>query len=278
LETLDANVWEESNPVEVLQLDSLLSAAGSTQHNEVAAESPDQPPSPHISPLSIYNATPDMVTDVRSDASSPEQPSPLVENAVPHLDITDGEAYNAGDSQEVTLDDETACPLHPHKEMSQTRPILTEPKEAVLSPVNEATNDSPAGVDRSSVSPVGESQLPELELTTAVTVVPEKEADVSAPIASSGVPTNQRDLLAETASPAKVLRELRQLGMEKQSSIVIVSPRRASVLSMMMPPPSVTDADPLNDDDVSVVNTCCLPLLTYYSERRHQPHATYHQT
>ncbi|KAG8753258.1 hypothetical protein FRC14_006206 [Serendipita sp. 396] len=50
------------------------------------------------------------------------------------------------------------------------------------------------------------------------------------------------ELAAETASPARVMRELRQFGMEKQG-IIISPPRRASVLSMMLPSPVVTPTD-----------------------------------
>lgn len=52
---------------------------------------------------------------------------------------------------------------------------------------------------------------------------------------SSALPVGRlQEVIAETASPARVLRELRQLGMEKMTSIVI-PPRRSSVLSMMLP-------------------------------------------
>ncbi|CCA74558.1 hypothetical protein PIIN_08510 [Serendipita indica DSM 11827] len=45
------------------------------------------------------------------------------------------------------------------------------------------------------------------------------------------------ETLAETASPARVMRELRQLNMEHSSPIVISPPKRASVLSMMVSSP-----------------------------------------
>ncbi|KAG8833712.1 hypothetical protein FRC17_010175 [Serendipita sp. 399] len=54
-------------------------------------------------------------------------------------------------------------------------------------------------------------------------------------------------LAAETASPARVMRELRQFGIDKQG-IIISPPRRASVLSMMLPSPVLT---PTDDEPVS---------------------------
>jgi hypothetical protein len=60
-----------------------------------------------------------------------------------------------------------------------------------------------------------------------------------------------QEVIAETASPARVLRELRQLGMEKMTSIVI-PPKRASVLSMMLPTVA-QESSPSSVESVSFV-------------------------
>jgi hypothetical protein len=74
--------------------------------------------------------------------------------------------------------------------------------------------------------------------------------ETPSPSASSPVGRLQ-EVIAETASPARVLRELRQLGMEKMTSIVI-PPKRASVLSMMLPTIG-PESSPSSVDSVSFV-------------------------
>ena len=70
--------------------------------------------------------------------------------------------------------------------------------------------------------------------------------DVTPPISphssSSSFPLSYNGIISRaglsdtgTASPARVLRELKQLGMEKRSSIVLGPTRRASVLSVVLP-------------------------------------------
>lgn len=60
------------------------------------------------------------------------------------------------------------------------------------------------------------------------------ETSSVSPSQTSSPPARIHEAMAETASPARVLRELRQFGMDKMSSIAI-PPARSSVLSMRLP-------------------------------------------
>jgi hypothetical protein len=213
-----------------------------------------------------------MVMDGRLDASSPERLSSLVEElAVTHID--NPEKQSTRDPQEIHFDDKSilaSFAADPLLESSPSHSIPSELQEDATTPENETPSHPPLSDANQSGSLVEESTLPAVDLLPGVTPVPEKEADSVASLGAST--TNRRDLLAETASPAKVLRELRQLGMEKQSSIVIVSPRRASVLSMMIPP-AIIDSGPSNDENVSATSLCCFPSLIRNSKKENPFHA-----
>ena len=154
-------------------------------------------------------------------------------------------------------------------EERKSEPIPAEkgsPLEVDYPVTPDVAHDETALTGSDALAPTSSSLVPTQALPSAAVSSPQIEdtADSTEPVATPV--KDRRDLLAETASPAKVLRELRQLGMEKQSSVVIVSPRRASILSMMMPS-GVTDSNVSNEENVSFVGASLGNFLTYNSEQ-----------
>lgn len=99
-------------------------------------------------------------------------------------------------------------------------PELNQPmQDKEEDPSQESVRSEPAAEDKqAATSPISpDSSHPSLSL-------PYKESISRAGLSETG-----------TASPARVLRELKQLGMEKRSSVVLGSTRRASLLSIVLP-------------------------------------------
>ena len=163
-------------------------------------------------------AAPPLVDDLKADFRT-------FDERVPILSIHDAPQVDAHDS--LT---EGGSP-RPHADGE-----WNTPQKAVEAPNAPELNQP---VPEQMEGPPQESAPSKVDAKDKQNATPPTSPDTSSssfPLPSKGVISRAGLSEAGTASPARVLRELKQLGMEKRSSIVLGPTRRVSVLSAVLPP------------------------------------------